>query len=402
MTDTTAYPLDTHAQPTYNELGYQGEKSLSSTSPITRQPRSYDPRTWLRKLMRDDIDADLPFPGTNDMFGKEAKMTLANNFLFDGAKAELNKSISMAPQFQINHTFALGGMSPGSPAPAPGSYNFAAVVVNDDVLIPRDQAFLQASIEGSGGLFGVLKYGWGPRMNDHMSKIQCQLPPSGSMSGMPAQFIFDHEIKGSGYATSFSFANPSPIDFSGVYGLNHLQSLTTKLAAGFSAQFVNFPSRPEICGVSLSPKLKYTNRITPLQNTAGDSILTLELPAAQQGIQASYWQYLGERVEAGAELTVGPDMEKPGSGVKQGLATVGLKFDYRMATYRGQVSSDGKISAHLEQRLNPLMSLQLCGEIDQLRNTSKFGVGISLEGTSPDDMARMSELAQAKQQARLP
>lgn len=59
--------------------------------------------------------------------------------MFDGAKAELQKSISLAPMFQINHAFSLGGQSPGAPGPSPGNYNFAAVVVNDDVLRPLDQ-----------------------------------------------------------------------------------------------------------------------------------------------------------------------------------------------------------------------------------------------------------------------
>ena len=64
---------------------------------------------------------------------------LASNYMFDGAKAELQKSISLAPMFQINHAFSLGGQSPGAPGPSPGNYNFAAVVVNDDVLRPLDQ-----------------------------------------------------------------------------------------------------------------------------------------------------------------------------------------------------------------------------------------------------------------------
>ena len=58
---------------------------------------------------------------------------MASNFLFDGAKVELQKSISLAPMFQVNHSFALGGLSPGAAAPSPGNYNFAAVVVHENL-----------------------------------------------------------------------------------------------------------------------------------------------------------------------------------------------------------------------------------------------------------------------------
>ena len=78
---------------------------------------------------------------------------LASNYMFDGAKAELQKSISLAPMFQINHAFSLGGQSPGAPGPSPGNYNFAAVVVNDDVLRPLDQVcFIETSSRQQHGL----------------------------------------------------------------------------------------------------------------------------------------------------------------------------------------------------------------------------------------------------------
>lgn len=191
------------------------------------------------------------------------------------------------------------------------------------------------------------------------------------MSGIPAQFTFDHEIKGQDWAGSISLANPSPIDFSGVYGYSHLQSITKRLAIGAQAQYINLPHRPDITGLTVNWKARYAN-IHQDQPVSGDHIATLEWPAPQQGIALSYWQYLGEKVEAGTELLLGPDQEKPSGGsISSASATVGLKFDYRLATYRGQISSDGKIMAHLEQRLNPLMSFTLCGEIDQWK-VSRF------------------------------
>lgn len=52
-------------------------------------------------------------------------------FMFDGAKAELSKSVSMNPAFQVSHSFALGGMA--GPTVNPGTYNFAGVWGSDYV-----------------------------------------------------------------------------------------------------------------------------------------------------------------------------------------------------------------------------------------------------------------------------
>ncbi len=46
---------------------------------------------------------------------------------FDGARADLTKSMSMNPLFQVTHSFQLGSQV------APPSYNFGAVFGNENV-----------------------------------------------------------------------------------------------------------------------------------------------------------------------------------------------------------------------------------------------------------------------------
>ena len=62
-------------------------------------------------------------------------------------------------------------------------------------------------------------------------------------------------------------------------------------------------------------------------------------------------------------------------------------YEYRPATFRGQVDSTGKVAAYLEHRLNPIMSFLLSGEIDHAKNTSKFGVGFQLDTATLDERA---------------
>jgi mitochondrial import receptor subunit TOM40 len=53
--------------------------------------------------------------------------TLATNFLFEGIRADLTKSLSADPAFQVTHSFALGSQA------APSSYNFGAIFANENV-----------------------------------------------------------------------------------------------------------------------------------------------------------------------------------------------------------------------------------------------------------------------------
>ena len=53
--------------------------------------------------------------------------TLLNNYAFDGARADLSKSLSMNPHFNVTHSFSLGSQT------APASYHFGAMFANDNV-----------------------------------------------------------------------------------------------------------------------------------------------------------------------------------------------------------------------------------------------------------------------------
>jgi len=53
--------------------------------------------------------------------------THLTNFLFDGARADLTKGLSLSPAFQVTHSFALAS------ATQPPSYNFGAVFADNNV-----------------------------------------------------------------------------------------------------------------------------------------------------------------------------------------------------------------------------------------------------------------------------
>jgi len=86
----------------------------------------------------------LPQPGTVENLQKEVKGefglfllvfyvpnpiagTHLTNYIFDGARADLTKSMSMNPLFQVTHSFSFGSQT------LPSSYNFGAIFANPRV-----------------------------------------------------------------------------------------------------------------------------------------------------------------------------------------------------------------------------------------------------------------------------
>jgi mitochondrial import receptor subunit TOM40 len=111
---------------------------LAAISPLTSLFGRFS--EWRKSL-------DLPNPGTVENLQKEVKRTCfqspaasplltsrnvylvthLTNFMFDGARADLTKGLSVNPAFQISHSFTLGSQV------ATPSYNFGAVYATSNV-----------------------------------------------------------------------------------------------------------------------------------------------------------------------------------------------------------------------------------------------------------------------------
>lgn len=55
------------------------------------------------------------------------------NYTFDGARADLAKTLSQVPAFQVTHSFALGSQGGPMGGISPGTYNFGAVYATSKV-----------------------------------------------------------------------------------------------------------------------------------------------------------------------------------------------------------------------------------------------------------------------------
>ncbi|EPQ26464.1 uncharacterized protein PFL1_06112 [Pseudozyma flocculosa PF-1] len=287
---------------------------------------------------------ELSNPGTVEHLQREVKGVHPTNFMFEGARADLTKALSMNPIFQVTHAFSLG--QPG----APGSYNFGAVYGDS-------KSFFQAGLDDGLNVTMRANRGWVP---GHTTKVQAQLSATAGQSFVQ----MEHDYQGADHSANIKALNPSPADFTGIYIVNYLQSLTRNFALGVETVY----QRP-----SADMEEASTGYLAKLTGDKKDWIATAQVQP--QGVaQCTYYQKLSEQVDVAADLQVVAMGAK-----REAQATLGARYAFRMATLRAAVDSMGKISSVYETRLSPAFGLTFSGEIDHLQGASKFGFGISIE-----------------------
>lgn len=320
-------------------------------------------------------------PGTVENLTREIKQTHLTNFLFDGARADLTKGLSLAPAFQVTHSFSLASQT------QPPTYNFGAVYADN-------KTFLQGGVDNTGAVTARANQAWTAA---DTTKIQAQLTntPGHSM------IQIEHDHLGPHYSLNLRTINPQVTDGTGIHMLSLLHSVTPRLALGFET-LIQHP-QPSILETSTSLIAKLTSLPPPSAATpvptlgARQWIATAQLQP--QGIlQTTYYQKLSPAVDVGLDLQAMVTPDSPmGPGKREATATLGAKYEFRMSTFRGQVDSQGKVAMLLEQRFTPAFAFLVGGEIDHWKGTSKIGMGVMIESSalSPEEMeaqaARMSQ-----------
>lgn len=197
-------------------------------------------------------------------------------------------------------------------------------------------------------------YRWTPKL---VTKTQMQIAPGVGQ----AMAQFDNEYVGDDFTASVKTVNPSVIDggLTGIFIGSYLQSVTPSLALGLEAvwQRAALNQGPETA-ISYCAKYKGSDWIASAQLQAHGAIST------------SYWRRLTDKVEAGVDLNLAFAGMGPGGMMgarKEGVTTVGAKYDFRMSTFRAQVDSTGKLSCLLEKRVAPPVQLTFAADMDHFK-----------------------------------
>ncbi|KAI8080846.1 eukaryotic porin/Tom40 [Gilbertella persicaria] len=283
---------------------------------------------------------NLPSPGKFErLHGEVTKETFTANYLFDGAQANIVKELSA--NFHVQHQFSLGSQV------MPPMYNFMSGYMTE-------RTMLQGTMDNDTNLNGVLRHAWSP---SSVTKVVAQL------TNMPGHSMIqiEQEVNGSDYSMNFKTMNPNPLELTGLYMASYLQSVTQQLVVG--SEIVLQRPTPDMEETAMSLVGKYTGK---------DYIATAQFQGVG-AIQASYYQRINEKVDFGVELNLMVQ-----GGRREAVATVGGKFDFRQATFRGQIDTTGRVSAVLEEKMAPGFSFLISGDLDHMKGQSKFGVGIML------------------------
>ncbi|EEH16882.1 hypothetical protein PABG_06969 [Paracoccidioides brasiliensis Pb03] len=301
-------------------------------------------------------------PGTVENVAREVqKDVLLSNFMFTGFRADLTKVFGMSPLFRISHAFTMGSQQGTLPP-----YAFSSMFGSPKV-------FLQGNLGSDGALAAVANYRWNSAL---VTKTNTQIMP-GSAQGLVQ---IDNDYTGADFSISLKAFNPSFLEGSmtGIFVGSYLQSVTPSLALGLEAMW-------QRQGLSVPPE----TALSYCAKYKGNGWIASAQLQAQGAINASYWKKLSDKVEAGVDMNL--QFSPSPSGMmgnirKEGLATVGAKYEFRASTFRAQIDSAGKLSCLLEKRVAMPISLTFAGEIDQVKQQAKIGLAVSFEMASEELM----------------
>jgi len=139
---------------------------------------------------------------------------------------------------------------------------------------------------------------------------------------------------------------------------SYLQAVTPRLALGLEGVL----QKP---GGGMGPEavLSYAGKYKGDDWIASAQLLT------QGGIQGSYWRRLTDKVETGVDVNLQFTGGNPmmGGPSKEGVATLGAKYEFSRSIFRAQVDSHGKIGCLLEKVVAPPVRMTFAGEMDHAK-----------------------------------
>ena len=172
------------------------------------------------------------------------------------------------------------------------------------------------------------------------------------------------DYKGADFHANLKAMNPSILDdtLTGMFIGSYLQSITPRLALGLETIWQR-PGGQEGPTAVVSYAARYK---------ADDWIASAQL-LPQGGIQASYWRKLAKKVEAGVDISLqfvglSGAPSSPMMGMKNdGSASIGAKYDFLSSSFKGQIDSNGKVSAWLDKRIAQPVGVTLAAEMDHAK-----------------------------------
>ncbi|KAJ1342767.1 hypothetical protein BSLG_002671 [Batrachochytrium salamandrivorans] len=351
----------------------------------------------------------LPSPGNYESLHREVRGVLPTVFMIDGARFELHSHHNQS--FQTGHTLSrgevalVGQVDHDGSVSARGQYNW--------IPLPSPP---QPSLHDAANSMDPAPTPVLPEMPKVTSTSKFQALFGAQPANNMVQLEHDHHdldwslnakcvnanLIDAQPSWSKSHKNSGATSVTGTYTLSYLQSLSTSIALG--AELTYQRATPDLEEPSMAFAMRYapppSELPTPLAIPAGTpspfmpvnpkdptQVFTTTWMPNVGVLNATYWRRINQRLEVGSELQLlmTPALSRGGQaaatpGRREGMAAVGFKVDTVFTTIRAMLSSHGQVSAVLEEKIAPGISLQLCGEIDYARGSAgRVGFGFTFE-----------------------
>jgi len=190
-----------------------------------------------------------------------------------------------------------------------------------------------------------------------VAKSSVQLAP-----GAGNTISLEGYYSGADFGATIKAINPSTLEggLTGIFIGSYLQSVTPRLALGLEGVY-----QRTVLSYAPEAALSYAARYKGPDWIASAQLLS------QGGFQGSYWRKLTDKVEAGADINLtfaglsGASML--GGLRREGVATLGIKYDFKMSNYRAQIDSQGKLGCVLEKSVAPAVRVIFAGDMDYVK-----------------------------------
>lgn len=177
-----------------------------------------------------------------------------------------------------------------------------------------------------------------------------------------AQVSLEQDYTGDDFTAQLKSINPSGLEgeLTGMFIGSYLQSVTPRLSLGLEGVL----QKP---GGGMGPEaaVSYAGRYK------GDDWIGSAQLMPSGGLQLSYWKKLMDKVETGVDVNLqfaGLSGANPMMGAKkEGVATLGAKYEFSRSIFRAQVDSQGKLGCLLEKVVAPPVRITFAGELDHVK-----------------------------------
>ncbi len=323
---TTSNPSDPtpSSTTTTEEVTPSSDKPLESFSAIVDKKMDSRSGPWWWNFER----SELPNPGSYDEMSQDAQIVLRQN-LIEGL--QFNMILPQTAHLATGIAFDMGAKD------RPGQFGLLVNYFTNSLVVMSK--FTPSDCAVNGRVF----YRHTPNLT---SKIQATI---GLTDLAESKGDLELDYRGPSYCGQLKFAG------GGVCALSYLQSVTPWLALGGEGFY---QTKTAFSAITFAAKYFHGKD-------------TASITAATFGpIFATYCRKVSQKTSLAAELFVD-------SRNRESHVQLGYRFDLKHATCTGVVTSEGKVAAVVEEKINPGLSLVLSGELDHQREDYKFGFGVN-------------------------